>query len=295
MNIALEPGVYVVAVSGGVDSVALLDLLVEQPKVKLAVAHFDHGIRPDSAVDRRFVQKLAGQYKLPFVYHEGHLGPEASEATARTARYKFLDSVKKGMGAQAVVTAHHQDDLLETAILNMLRGTGRKGLTSLKSTDSIRRPLLHLPKNKLIEYAQSKKLPWREDPTNQDTKYLRNYIRHVLLPKFSSEDRRKLLKIIEDQHGKNAQIDDALINVLHVQPSLTVLDRHWFTMLPHKLAQEYMATWLRHNGIRNFDRKTIERLIHAAKTLQGGRAVDVNGSTRLVVAGTQLALLKADR
>ena len=86
MNIALEPGKYVVAVSGGVDSVTLLHLLRSDPKLKLIVAHFDHGIRPESVEDRRFVAELAKQYSLPFVYATGNLGPEASEAAARKAR-----------------------------------------------------------------------------------------------------------------------------------------------------------------------------------------------------------------
>src|SRR4051794_16456164 len=131
MKIYVGPGKYVVAVSGGVDSVGLLDLLRMDPGVKLTVSHFDHGIRDDSHLDRAHVQALARRYQLPFVYDKGALGPGASEAEARTARYQFLDNVKTKTGAHAIVTAHHQDDVLETAIINLLRGTGRKGLSSL--------------------------------------------------------------------------------------------------------------------------------------------------------------------
>src|SRR5437764_343012 len=134
MDVVLpKPGKYVVAVSGGVDSVALLDMLARSDDLKLVVAHFDHGIRKDSAKDRKFVEDLAKNYDLPFVYEEGHLGSGTSEAVARGARYDFLHRVKKSHGAQAIITAHHQDDVLETAIINLLRGTGRKGLTSLTS------------------------------------------------------------------------------------------------------------------------------------------------------------------
>src|SRR5579884_3654782 len=116
MEIQLEPGAYVVAVSGGVDSVVLLDLLTKNHNLKLTVAHFDHGKRKDSASDRHFVQKLAEKHGLSFVYAEGRLGLGASEAAARKARYKFLQQVRESAEARAVVTAHHQDDLLETAI-----------------------------------------------------------------------------------------------------------------------------------------------------------------------------------
>src|SRR5437870_1107332 len=111
----------------------LLDLLAKKPNVKLIVAHFDHGMRPDSEKDRQFVQVVTEKYGLPFVFSEGRLGPKASEATARTARYKFLEKTKKAEGAKTIITAHHQDDVLETAIINLLRGTGRRGLTALKS------------------------------------------------------------------------------------------------------------------------------------------------------------------
>src|SRR5882724_1815869 len=132
----IKPGRYVVATSGGVDSMALLHLLYQMSRDSdagwwLTVAHFDHGIRSDSAEDRQLVQAIARQYGLPFVYDEGRLGPGASEATARQARYSFLHQVLGASGARAIMTAHHQDDVLETAIFNLIRGTGRKGLTSL--------------------------------------------------------------------------------------------------------------------------------------------------------------------
>ncbi|QQS18837.1 hypothetical protein IPL68_02130 [Candidatus Saccharibacteria bacterium] len=87
------------------------------------MAHFDHGIRPDSVEDRKLVQKLAKQYGLPFVYDRAELGAGASEAVAREARYAFLSRVKEAVGADAIITAHHEDDVLETIIINWLRGT----------------------------------------------------------------------------------------------------------------------------------------------------------------------------
>jgi tRNA(Ile)-lysidine synthase len=90
ISISLSPGKYVAAVSGGVDSMVLLDLLRNIPDVELIVAHFDHGIRPDSAEDRQLVERVCAQYGVAFEYAEGHLGKKASEATARAARYSFL-------------------------------------------------------------------------------------------------------------------------------------------------------------------------------------------------------------
>src|SRR5688572_12503510 len=91
MDVQLEPGKYVVAVSGGVDSMVLLDVLTQYPQLELVVAHFEHGIRPDSGKDFRLVKAAAKKYKLPFAAAHGNLGPTVSEATARKARYEFLE------------------------------------------------------------------------------------------------------------------------------------------------------------------------------------------------------------
>src|SRR5688572_18243464 len=174
MNFRLSPGKYVVAVSGGVDSMVLLDLLRERPKLELIVAHFDHGIRKESARDRKLVQRIAKSYDLPFFYAEGNLGPKAGEALAREARYAFLRKIQEEQGAKAIITAHHQDDMLETAIMNLLRGTGRRGLSSLKSRKELVRPMLEWTKKGIREYAEERDLVWAEDVTNDDERYLRN-------------------------------------------------------------------------------------------------------------------------
>src|SRR5690606_26701133 len=104
---------YIVAVSGGVDSVVLLDMLSKKTEHELIVAHFDHGIRPDSHEDAAFVQKLAQRYGHTFEMKREELGAYASEATARERRYAFLGALAKKHQA-AVMTAHHLDDLVET-------------------------------------------------------------------------------------------------------------------------------------------------------------------------------------
>lgn len=291
MEISLESGTYVVAVSGGVDSMVLLDMLVHRPDLRLIVAHFDHGIRHDSELDRRLVQEIAGKHRLPFVYDEGHLGPDTNEAVARKARYNFLHRVLEVTGARAIVTAHHLDDALETAILNILRGTGRKGLASLQTTDKIARPLLHVSKKQILDYAKDHDVQWREDTTNQDLRYTRNYIRHRLLPHFSQKDREKLANLITKMRELNHEIELQLIGHFHVQPALDQLDRHWLIMLPHKVAQEVMAAWLRRHHIRGFSKKTIDRLIVAAKTLKSGKVTDIDEKSELVI-GKRLLRLK---
>lgn len=294
MQITVQPGTYVVAVSGGIDSVVLLDLLANHPEVKLIVAHFDHGIRPDSGEDRLLVKALAGQYKLPFVYEEGNLGPAASEALARQARYEFLRKVQQASGAKAIITAHHHDDMVETAVINMLRGTGRRGLTALRHRGDIHRPLLHLTKEDLHNHAATKGLIWREDSTNSNPRYLRNRVRHKLLPKMDDTQREQLIDIVTRMHETNDEIDALLNSLLHVQPALDKLERRQFIMLPHAVARELMAAWLRRHGIA-FDQKMIERLVVAGKTFRYGGVVHITKQWQLKITRQHLALQQSDR
>lgn len=295
MDISMPGGRYVVAISGGVDSMVLLDLLVRQADLKLIVAHYDHGIRPDSSLDRKLVQQAAQRYGLQFVYDLGNLGPNTSEATARKARYQFLYNVQGTAKAQAIITAHHQDDLAETAILNILRGTGRRGLTSLRSTDVIKRPLLGNAKSEIRQYAKDNQITWREDTTNSDTTYLRNYIRNVLIPKLDDEAYQQLLSHIKTAQDLNHQIDEQLVNHLHVQTSHTKIDRHYFVMLPNTVANEVMAAWLKKTGVKDVDKKLIHKLTQIAKTSPSNRVADVDKQFILRITSRYLALEHRDR
>lgn len=295
MKIAIEPGRYVLAVSGGVDSMVLLDLLRQQTAVRLVVAHFDHGVRDDSAADRELVQKTAAAYGLPFVFDVARLGKGASEDTARRARYAFLHKVRVAAGARAIITAHHQDDMLETAVLNVLRGTGRRGLSSLRSRDRMLRPLLHCTKAQIRYYAAQHHISWREDSTNTDDTYLRNYVRQHILNKFSEAERAQLLAIVEQAYQLNDQIDHLLANQLHLQPATRQMDRRWFISLPHGVAREMLAGWLRAHGIDGFDAKTLERLVIAAKTYAPGKRADITSRHVLTVGRQNLALQLHDR
>ncbi len=317
VDFKLEPGSYIVAVSGGVDSMALLHMLHSTNKGpkhwRLTVAHFDHGMRPDSIVDRQLVQATARHYGFPFVYDRTVLGEGASEDIARRARYEFLHKVRASSGAGSIITAHHQDDMLETAILNLIRGTGRRGLTSLKSTDIIKRPLLHLTKQDLINYARANKLKWREDSTNVDPRYLRNHLRHNLLPKFPDDDKQKLLKIIRSMHKLNAEIDNEL-KTIHkyvrgstshkpkqypnslnqggkfVQGSTSHMNRGRFIMLPHAVAREVMLDWLRGQNVQDITGPMLERLVIAAKTLPVGKQSNVDKNLKMKIGKNELSL-----
>jgi len=176
----------VVAVSGGLDSMVLLHLLrfalPGGPRWVL-VAHFDHGMRPDSAADVHWLRGLCRVWGLTLV-SERAAEPPTSEAGARRMRYEFLEGVREGMGARAVLTAHHADDQAETVLHRLLRGTGPDGLAGIAEEREplVVRPLLSFRREELVAYAGTVGLGWRVDPTNAEVDFTRNWIRHDLLP-----------------------------------------------------------------------------------------------------------------
>ncbi len=294
MNIQLpKPGKYVLAVSGGLDSVCLLDILAKTQSYDLIVAHFDHGIRPDSGLDEHFVGELAKMYGLDYVQAFGNLGATASEAAARKARYVFLGETVNANRARALITAHHQGDRLETAIINLIRGTGRRGLSSLRETGAIKRPFLKVTKDELRQYAMRQHLSWREDSTNADTRYLRNYIRHHIVTRLSERQINELLELIDRQELLNKRLDRVLAGlVTQHQQKLSI---RLFNVMPYSVSKELMAAWLRANRLLNFDRKTIERLTVAAKTKRPGTKINIYGDATMTVHKGFLALSTSER
>ncbi len=278
MDIQIPAGTYIVAVSGGVDSVVLLELLCQLPNLTLIVAHADHGIREESGRDAAFVEKLCHERNLKFVSTELKLGKDASEDEARQARYAFLREVLKSEGARAIITAHHQDDVIETAIMNLLRGTGRRGLTSLGSQSDIIRPLLDISKAQIVSYATEQSITWVEDATNQDATYTRNQIRHGLLSGASDEWKESFVDKLKALRHINAQLDHEIAGLLSYRfKDKAVVDRSWFVKLDHMLACECMYGIVRKLKVSNIDSAMIERLTLALKAARPGSKIDVNG------------------
>jgi tRNA(Ile)-lysidine synthase len=188
------PGaILVVALSGGADSTALLDLLSRLPgyNLRLVAAHLNHSLRgEESDGDEAFCRELAARYAVPFevrrvdvrrMADEGRLNLEDA---GRRARIEFLDEIRRKYGAGAVALAHHADDQAETVLMRLLRGSGITGLSGMayRNERGYVRPLLDITRSELLPYLCLRGLEWREDASNSDTTYLRNRIRHQLLP-----------------------------------------------------------------------------------------------------------------
>jgi tRNA(Ile)-lysidine synthetase-like protein len=261
---------HLVAVSGGIDSMVLLDMLVKK-KVPLIVAHVDHGIRSDSDEDRELVEIYARKHDLPFVTTALHLGPNVDEAIARDRRYAWLREQQKLNDAGPIVTAHHVDDLIETIVINLLRGTGWRGLCSLRATGEIIRPLLGIGMRKadVVKYAIENNLTWREDSTNDDVRYLRNYLRHGLTAQLPPALINRLLDIYEKQCRLRATIDEELSEL--VRP-FKPMPRYALIMMGDDCAEEVIQAWLG----EPMQRPTLRRILHFAKTARPGSKFSLN-------------------
>lgn len=185
-SLELLEGAVVAAVSGGPDSVALLDLLERSRaghRLAIIVAHADHGIHPESSAVAATVGALAASFGYPCEIAQLHLGPGASETAAREARYRWLREVALRHGAVAILTAHHADDQAETVLMRLLSGSGPAGLAGMAPRAGLLvRPLLPFRHSELARYLQDRGVASWDDPANTDPAHLRSWLRAAVLP-----------------------------------------------------------------------------------------------------------------
>ena len=252
---------YLLAVSGGVDSMVLLDMVATsyhgfrekhfsgaQFPADFIVAHYDHGIRGKvSAEDAEFVRQQCRNYGVAVQCGCGKLTAATGEAVARQYRYDFFRRVAEAIARDDepvyLVTAHHQDDLLETIALNIVRGTGWRGLAPMNQP-RVLRPLLDIAKAELVSYAIEHGLAWREDQTNDSPRYLRNRLR-VLLASWSPADKAELIRLYEKQKHLRRQVERELEHyctrhITRDKQGQLVLRRYDLIMLPSRVAIELL-------------------------------------------------------
>ena len=184
------------AVSGGPDSVALLDALAEladEIGIRLGVAHFNHRLRgAESDEDEVFVRERAVTLRLPFesgAANPGDTAGENLEAAARRARYAFFEGLLEQGTFDRIATGHTRSDQAETVLFRVLRGTGIAGLAAVRPVrrPGIVRPLIDVSRGEVIEWLEQRGSAWREDSSNSDLRFSRNRLRHDLLPRLRSE------------------------------------------------------------------------------------------------------------
>lgn len=286
---------YVLAISGGVDSVAMLDMFMSgelgEADSEYIIAHFDHGIRDNSASDADFVRGLAERYGLKFEARREELGRGTSEDRARVRRYAFLNETAKRYEAK-IVTAHHADDVIETIAINISRGTGWRGL-AVMDNPAIWRPLLGMSKADIKGYAVRKGLSWREDSTNSDTRYLRNDLRQRLA-NLDQELKRLLLLY----HDRQLYLARAITEETRTLAGVSPYSRYDLIMMPPSAALELLREIVIKESGRGLQRPQLERALIAVKTFGAGKRFEVGEgvsfvftSDRYVVEATNKVIL----
>ena len=208
-----------VAVSGGVDSIVLCELL-KKTKIHFSIAHVNYELRGDqSEKDELFLNKYCLDNKIKFYLKRHNLSNQKKsiQEKARKIRYKFFDNLCKQNKYDYILTAHHIDDNIETLLINVYRGKKINVFSGIKEiNDNIIRPMLIFSKDDIIKFASENKLKWREDMSNLENKYLRNKIRNILIPKIKSIDpsyRKNFLQLIEKSKIEKKNTNNYLFKI----------------------------------------------------------------------------------
>jgi tRNA(Ile)-lysidine synthase len=262
-----------IGVSGGRDSVALLHALVGRGEKGLAVCHFDHALRPESAAEAEFVAELARGYGLPFEVERS--GPasrkkQSVETAAREARYAFLAAAAARRGCAHLYLAHHADDQAETCLFNLLRGAGSAGLGGMRRISqrgalTIHRPLLGTWRDEIDRYLTAHTLRHCEDPTNRDLQHTRNRMRHEIIPYLEKTLGRNVRSALWRSAEILAAEDELLSHLTPPSALASELEVATLRALPLALQRRVVQAWLCGRGVPNVsfdDVESVLRLVH---------------------------------
>jgi tRNA(Ile)-lysidine synthase len=254
-----------VAVSGGIDSVVLTHLLYKLD-FEISLAHCNFSLRgKESNKDEEFVVELGEKLQIPTYTIKFDTESEATkkgistQMAARALRYNWFSEILTKHKLDYIVTAHQKDDVIETVLINLTRGTGLDGLTGIPEINgNIVRPMLHFTRNEILIYATHKKLVWREDSSNSSIKYIRNKIRHKVVP-FLKEINPNLLDTFTNtlENFKNSQeiVKDRIQNVREKTMTVINNDFHFNILELKKLNNPkiYLYELLKEFGFTEWD------------------------------------------
>jgi tRNA(Ile)-lysidine synthase len=249
------------AVSGGIDSMVLLDLL-HKLNLNITIAHCNFKLRgKDSEDDKKFVVLYAQNHNIPFFVKDFDTESYAQEQklsiqlAARKLRYDWFFELKERHGFDYIATAHHLDDSLETFFINLSRGTGLEGLLGIRENENVIRPLLNFSKSDIQQYASENNLMWREDASNDSDKYLRNKIRHHLIPILKEinpdflQSFQKTREYLQATQNFTDEVSSKILNkVLVEKENFISLDLNQFNQYKNK--EFILYQWLAPYGFR---------------------------------------------
>ncbi len=304
----------VVGVSGGPDSLCLLDCL-QALGFQPVVAYFDHRLRAESETDGEFVRQIAEAYQIPFELGRApdSVGEPFSEVSARLHRYHFLASVAKGKGIERIAVGHTANDQAETVLMHFLRGAGSSGLRGMRPrTDlsewvelpvaegvSLVRPLLEVWRHETEAYCAESGLSVLTDPTNQDSRFFRNRLRNELMPELQTYNPRVQEVLLRTAKVMTAEVEaiDQLVDehwnewVTAVGDGVLAIHAGAITQVPLALQRATMRRAMHElvPEIRDIGFETIER---ALKSIRTGKRLSLQGGLDLIVLNGEAYLRK---
>jgi tRNA(Ile)-lysidine synthase len=310
----IAPGDRVlVAVSGGSDSIGLLHLLArEAPRhpFRLAVAHFDHGLRPGSADDAGFVRTAAQRLGLPFhgagadVRALARAEKRSIEDAARAARHRFLRAALREWNGDRIALAHQAEDLCEGILMRLAEGTGLAGLAGMRPVQGpIIRPLLGVRRAQIRAWLEGAGLGWREDESNASLEPLRNRVRHRLVPLLEAEFNPAVVAAIAGMAGVLADEDRLLEDWVDEwferqaatqEPPATLfsLPRAPLASAPAALQRRILKRALLRAGVspRRVRRDQIETIVRLLGERRSGSRVTIGGGFTAIIERRALVL-----
>jgi len=301
VGVPLRGRAVVVGLSGGADSVALVDALASLRRrrgFRVVAAHLDHGLRPESADDAAFCAALCETLDVPLHVGTADVRARAArekgglEQAARRERYTFLRAVRDEEGAAVIAVAHTRDDQAETLLLRLLRGAGATGLAGMRPrVGDLVRPFLAVSRAEVLDHLRERGLAWREDPSNADLAHRRNRVRHELLPyleeRFNPEIRAALARtaslLADEVAHLRAEAETLLARIAREEEGALVLHRAPLAAAAAPVARAALRlALLRAGGLAQVGAIHVERMLRLARAkapsgrrlpLPGGREV----------------------
>jgi len=290
-NLIQKGDKILVGVSGGIDSVALLDILSKlrnKLSLNIHIAHVNYGLRKESASDERFVSSLASKHGFNFHLKRVRLSDGNIEEKAREARYEFFNDIALKKGLNKIAVAHQKNDLVETFFLNSARGSGLRGLVSMKPLSGhLIRPLLFAKRQEIENYTKKNRLKHVEDSSNKDLKYTRNLIRHRVIPDLERVNPELVEVVAKEIDGLRAA--EELISKLVIEKYkklATETDeivefsvKKLANLDDYEMSEIFRMAILNVKGdLKNISRKNIEDLTKITKTSFGTKRISLPAS-----------------
>jgi tRNA(Ile)-lysidine synthase len=304
-----------VGVSGGPDSLCLCDLLVFHG-YSCVVAHFDHNLRPESHLEAKRVEEFACSRGLTFVLGSQDVRAVSEdlrlslEEAARILRYRFLFQKAREVKAQAVAVAHTAEDQVESVLMHLLRGTGLSGLRGMMFRSILSewdpdlplvRPLLKVWREEILQYCDERDLQPIFDPSNLDTAFFRNRLRHELIPflqQYNPQIKQAIWKMSQTLANDFEVLDSVVEQAwqeccIEISPVEVAIDRQKVLVLPLGIQRSVMrrAIGQLRPALRDIDFETVERAVKFVWTPTGSHSMDLAAGLDILLEGERIVLI----